>query len=319
MKHFKLLMLGFGLVLTLVLVVQPAQASRTYHRTPTTAIRHQTYYTTNSTSHTFKANGNYNRWTFKANHNLKNYRNTAWTATQKTYITKNGKRCLYYWVHNGANGASGWIWHGFLKPIKNSQAAMVSQLNVARNARQIVTVVQSGKSTATLRLWEKNRGLSWRNTLTASSRIGGSGIGYSREGSSRTPIGTYHLSFAFGKAAHVRTNGIGYRQIQKNSYWIEDLKDRQYNTWQNRKWANNKNEHLIDYTKAAPRNQYQLAVVMDNHGQNNGSGFFIHVRNQWATQGCVSISLGNMQKLVSKLSTRAYVTNVQYATQLLNY
>lgn len=409
MKHFKLLMLGFGLVLTLVLVVQPAQASRTYHRTPTTATAQRTYYTTNSTSHTFRANGNYNRWTFranhdlknyhntiwttvsktyitmngkpvlyywvrnsrtgvsgwiwhgylkpiqtykrtrttpvahktyyttdtrshtfrangnynywtfKANHDLKNYRNTTWTTTHKTYITMNGKPVLYYWVRNSRNGASGWIWHGYLKSRPTSEASLVSRLKVAPRAQQIVTVVQNGRSTATLRLWQKNANSTWQNTLTSSSRIGPNGIGRSHEGSSTTPIGVYHLSFAFGKAAHATTGGMSYRQIKRNTYWIEDIHDKQYNTWQSRSWANNKNEHLIDYTRAAPYNQYQLAVVMDNHGQNNGSGFFIHVRNQWATAGCVSISLGDMQRLVSRLGRNAYVVDVQNLAQLSNY
>jgi len=203
-------------------------------------------------------------------------------------------------------------------PITNSESSLVTNSKTAKKAQQIVTVIQNGSSTATLRLWQKS-GNTWQNKLTVSSRLGASGIGYSSEVSSKTPIGTYHLSFAFGKAGSVRTGGINYRQIKSNTYWIEDQHDKQYNSWQNRSWANNKNEHLIDYTKAAPHNQYQLAVVMDNHGQNNGSGFFIHVRNQWATEGCVAISYNDLQTLVGQLGKNAYVINVQNLNQLKNY
>ncbi|WP_261976709.1 GH25 family lysozyme [Lactiplantibacillus plantarum] len=199
-----------------------------------------------------------------------------------------------------------------------TEADIIGSMRVAQKAQQIVTVVQDGESTATLKLWQK-QGDTWRNILISSSRIGNGGIGNSHEGSSTTPKGVYHLSFAFGKGATAQTAGMSYRQIKPTSYWIEDQNDRQYNTWQDRSWANNKNEHLIDYTKAAPHNQYELVVVMDNQGQNNGSGFFIHVKNQWPTEGCVSISLSDMRTLVSHLGTKAYVVDVQNQAQLKNY
>jgi len=324
-KGLKLIIAGVVMMAVVLLATpQGAMASRTYQRTRTTPVAKKAYYTTDTKSHTFRANGNYSRWTFKANHDLKNYRNTTWTTTQKTYITMNGKRVLYYWVHNSKNNATGWIWSGYLKPkattsAPKTEAQLVAQTKVAKKAQQIVTVVQTGSSTATLKLWQKQRNATWQNKLTASSRIGVNGIGRSREGSSTTPIGAYHLSTAFGKATTARTAGMSYRQIKANSYWIEDPNDRQYNTWQTRGWANNQNEHLIDYTRAAPHNQYELAVVMDNHGQNNGSGFFIHVKNQWATAGCVSISLPELRNLVSQLGQQAYVIDVQKVAQLQNY
>ncbi|TBX47306.1 hypothetical protein EUZ87_04875 [Lactiplantibacillus paraplantarum] len=324
MKKMVNRLLGVALVVASITMLSSvsATANTYYHRTPTKATAKKTYYTTDTKSHTFRANGHYNRWTFKANHDLKNYRNTVWTTTQQTDITLHGKKVRYYWVHNSKNGATGWIWSGYLKPTKPksapSIATLVSRMKVAKKAQQIVTVIQNGSSTATLKLWQKNR-TGWKNTLTSTSRIGAAGIGNSHEGSSTTPKGVYHLSFAFGKAASARTSGMPYRQIKSNSYWIEDLHDRQYNTWQNRKWANNKNEHLINYTKAAPHNQYQLAIVMDNHGQRNGSGFFIHVKNQWATAGCVSINYNDVRTLLSRLGTKAYIVDVQNQSQLRNY
>ncbi|ALO02968.1 L,D-transpeptidase family protein [Lactiplantibacillus paraplantarum] len=324
MKKMVNRLLGVALVVASITMLSSvsATANTYYHRTPTKATAKKTYYTTDTKSHTFRANGQYNRWTFKANHDLKNYRNTVWTTTQQTDITMHGKKVRYYWVHNSKNGATGWIWSGYLKPTKPksapSIATLVSRMKVAKKAQQIVTVIQNGSSTATLKLWQKDR-TGWKNTLTSTSRIGAAGIGNSHEGSSTTPKGVYHLSFAFGKAASARTSGMPYRQIKSNSYWIEDLQDRQYNTWQNRKWANNKNEHLINYTKAAPHNQYQLAIVMDNHGQRNGSGFFIHVKNQWATAGCVSINYNDVRTLLSRLGTKAYIVDVQNQSQLKNY
>lgn len=295
-----------------------ARASQGYAHTAPVTIKKKTYYTTNRSAATYRDNAGNARWTFKRNHALKNYAGTRWTVSRQMMITKNGKVQRYYWVKNSRNGASGWVWSGYLKAVGSAENR-VTNLKTDKKAGQIVTVVQNGASTATLQLWSKNKGGIWQKKLTAASRIGPNGIGPSREGSSKTPVGAYHLSFAFGKAAKVKTGGIGYRKIQKTTYWIEDLADPQYNTWQNRSWANAKNEHLSDYTKAAPHNQYQLAVVMDNYGMNNGSGFFIHVKNQWATAGCVSISLGNMKKLIGQLGTRAYVVNAKSTSQLTHY
>lgn len=50
---------------------------------------------------------------------MKNYKNSTWTRTSKTYITKKGKRYLYYYVHNSKNNAAGWVWNGYLKAGKD--------------------------------------------------------------------------------------------------------------------------------------------------------------------------------------------------------
>ncbi|YAB14249.1 hypothetical protein ACT5GY_05145 [Lactiplantibacillus plantarum] len=172
------LLLGSVLMIAAVTMLSSvsANASTYYHRTPTRATARKAYYTTDTKSHTFRANGNYNRWTFRANHDLKNYRNTVWTTTQQTDIIMHGKKVRYYWVHNSKNGATGWIWSGYLKPVKAkaatpSEATLVSRMRVSKKAQQIVTVIQNGSSTATLKLWQKtNRG--WKNTLTSASPSG---------------------------------------------------------------------------------------------------------------------------------------------------
>lgn len=162
MKKIVNWLLGSVLMIAAVTMLSSvsANASTYYHRTPTRATARKAYYTTDTKSHTFRANGNYNRWTFRANHDLKNYRNTVWTTTQQTDIIMHGKKVRYYWVHNSKNGATGWIWSGYLKPVKAkaatpSEATLVSRMRVSKKAQQIVTVIQNGSSTATLKLWQK--------------------------------------------------------------------------------------------------------------------------------------------------------------------
>ncbi|WP_261975406.1 hypothetical protein [Lactiplantibacillus plantarum] len=88
MKKIVNWLLGSVLMIAAVTMLSSvsANASTYYHRTPTRATARKAYYTTDTKSHTFRANGNYNRWTFRANHDLKNYRNTVWTTTQQTDI-----------------------------------------------------------------------------------------------------------------------------------------------------------------------------------------------------------------------------------------
>lgn len=125
--------------------------TNTYKRTKTTKVAKKAYYTTNTTASTYKANGKINKWTFKKNHALKNYKNTTWTRTQKTYISMHGKKVLYYWVHNSKNNATGWIWSGYLKAGKNYQGTTAKaasgsyQKNTARNGK-IYTFKPGGNS-----------------------------------------------------------------------------------------------------------------------------------------------------------------------------
>lgn len=92
-----------------------------YQRTKTVPVTKKEYYTVNKTSQTFLANGDLNNWVFRANHQLKNMTAVTWTTTQKTYITINGKKRLYYWVHPSNGASAGWIWSGYLKAGKNKQ------------------------------------------------------------------------------------------------------------------------------------------------------------------------------------------------------
>lgn len=94
----------------------PVNASTGYHRTKTTPVSHKKYYSVSMTGKTFKANGSTKHFKFTANHYLKNYRTTTWTRTHKTYITKHGKKYLYYYVRNNTKkNVSGWVWSGYLK------------------------------------------------------------------------------------------------------------------------------------------------------------------------------------------------------------
>lgn len=108
---------------------QDVKASTGYRRTKTTAVSHKDYYSMNTKAATYSANGSTTHFKFKLNHYLKNYKNTTWTRTSKTYITKHGKRYLYYYVHNAKSGVAGWVWHGYLKAGKNYQLTSIKNVS----------------------------------------------------------------------------------------------------------------------------------------------------------------------------------------------
>lgn len=119
--HFKQLLLA-GIISISAFGSINAQAATGYKRTKTTSVSKKAYYTTNVKGSTYRNNKSTKHFVFKANHALKNYKNTTWTRTKKTTITKHGKKYLYYYVHNSKNNAAGWIYSKYLKAGKNYQA-----------------------------------------------------------------------------------------------------------------------------------------------------------------------------------------------------
>ncbi|RRK09228.1 hypothetical protein D1831_13865, partial [Lactiplantibacillus garii] len=97
-------------------MIQPAnvQASATYKRTKIVKVSKKAYYTTKNAK-TYTLNGSAQKLRLRANHNLKDYRNSTWTRSKKTTITKHGKKYLYYYVTNAKDGVTGWYLQKYLK------------------------------------------------------------------------------------------------------------------------------------------------------------------------------------------------------------
>jgi L,D-peptidoglycan transpeptidase YkuD (ErfK/YbiS/YcfS/YnhG family) len=190
-------------------------------------------------------------------------------------------------------------------------ASIVARSGTANKTNQIVTVVASG-STAKISLLEKSGG-TWAEVIKTNGYVGSLGVGQAREGSSRTPKGSYSLGFAFG-TSNPGTK-LPFRQITPNSYWISNVNDPDYNTWQERESSAPADEHLADYTV-----QYQYAIVINyNNGVGGGSAFFLHVSNGRPTAGCVSVSRDVMVQFMQRIAPGAYIINVNNQSEIANY
>ncbi|WP_010052832.1 S-layer domain-containing protein [Carnobacterium maltaromaticum] len=182
----------------------------------------------------------------------------------------------------------------------------------AQYSDQIIGVVASGSS-AQIYLFEKSGG-QWQTILSTGGQVGSGGVGQASEYVSNTPKGSYGMSLAFGTGGNPGSP-LPYRQITPNSYWISNVNDPQYNTWQERATSDPADEHLISYSQ-----QYQYAIALDyNGGVGGGSAFFLHVSNGAPTAGCIAVPLGVMQQLITRIHGGARIINVNSQAELANY
>jgi len=192
---------------------------------------------------------------------------------------------------------------------------IVAKSKTAKLTNQIVTAVAKGTD-AQVTLWGKIDGV-WKQIFTASGFVGKEGIGHASEGSLRTPMGSYPLGFAFGKANP--GTKLPFRQITKSSYWISDVNSDLYNTWQEGDFAENGNEHLAEYEDL----QYYYAIVIhyntDLRVKGAGSAFFFHVSNGQPTAGCVAMPKPDMEKFMQLIRPGAYIINVRDPKDVANF
>lgn len=196
------------------------------------------------------------------------------------------------------------------------QLPAVAKTNIAENTDQIVTVVGTGGGSVKVEYWKKSGG-EWTSSLSTNGFVGPGGItGNKKEGDGKTPAGAFRLGFAFG-TSNPGTK-MPYRAIKDDSYWISNVNDPDYNTWQNRDSSNSADEHLISY-----KDSYKYAMVINYNTHNPtkgaGSAIFLHVSNGSPTLGCVSIPESHMVTLMKELKDSAQMIIVNSESDIANY
>lgn len=124
-----------------------------------------------------------------------------------------------------------------------------------------------------------------------------------KEGDGKTPIGEFELGIILTTHQDINNiNGLKYKQITKNMYWVDDLKSRYYNQlvdiskvkkdWQSA-------EHLIDYPI-----QYEYLIEIKTNPNNikgQGSAIFLHCTNDKPTAGCIAIDKEIMKEIIENI------------------
>ncbi|MBM7095473.1 SH3 domain-containing protein [Bacillus sp. H-16] len=199
---------------------------------------------------------------------------------------------------------------------KKEELPAVARTKTASNTDQILTVVSTGGGSAKVEYWKKSGG-TWNKEMSTNGFVGSNGVSANKvEGDRKAPTGAYRLGFAFG------TENPGtkksFRQITDNSYWISNVNDPEYNTWQERESSHAHDEHLIKY-----RDQYKYAMVINYNTHNpvsgKGSAIFLHISNGTPTLGCVSVPEAQMRMLMQELGDNAYIIIAGSESELAGY
>jgi L,D-peptidoglycan transpeptidase YkuD (ErfK/YbiS/YcfS/YnhG family) len=185
----------------------------------------------------------------------------------------------------------------------------------------VVTAPTWSSTHATLRAYERDGNGGWREVIGATpARLGWSGLYLAaerRQGSGRTPAGTFAIPRAFGRLADPGTK-LPYTQFDRNDAWTYNPKNPfTYNVFQTVKasWSSYGGyvERLWSHG-----NQYRYVAVLDYNlpggpihtGSDGirrsttpadtkaGGGIFLHVTDGRSTAGCIAIPQATMRSVL---------------------
>lgn len=138
------------------------------------------------------------------------------------------------------------------------------------------------------------------------ARVGSQGLGQASESRSKTPLGRFGLTEAYGRLANPGTN-LPYKVLDWYDWWVSDVNSRYYNTHYRCggtiycPFDITKGERLMAYGAA-----YNYLVVINYNRspvvRGAGSAFFLHVTTGGPTGGCVATGQSDMVWLLRWLN-----------------
>ncbi|OMC48902.1 hypothetical protein A5745_05860 [Mycobacterium sp. IS-2888] len=180
--------------------------------------------------------------------------------------------------------------------------------NSVGNATQVVSVVSTGGSNATMDIWQRT-GAGWQDLRSGiPTHVGSAGMApQAKSGVPATPMGVYSLDSAFGTAPNPGT-GLPYTQVGPNHWWSGDDHSPTFNSMQ----VCQKSQ--CPFNTADSENleipQYKHAVVMGvnkNKVPGGGAAFFFHTTDGAPTEGCVAIDDAQLVSIMKWLQPGAVI------------
>ncbi|MCR5732116.1 MAG: L,D-transpeptidase family protein [Sphaerochaetaceae bacterium] len=170
----------------------------------------------------------------------------------------------------------------------------VTKLDQAKDAKQLFIVAGMGKTTAYVSMHQKADDGTWKQIITTPGFIGKLGLGKTKEGDAKTPVGTYHFNRAFGIKDDPGCTAFEYHKVSADDYWSGDVREGySYNEMVSIKDLPDLNkgdsEHLIDYQL---QYKYCMNISWNEEGTaGKGSAIFLHCFGPQKpyTGGCVAI------------------------------
>ncbi|MBQ6235189.1 MAG: L,D-transpeptidase family protein [Clostridia bacterium] len=191
----------------------------------------------------------------------------------------------------------------------------VGKLDAAKGAKQlfVVAALSEDATDAWVSLHEKSSDGSWHMIMTTPGFVGRNGIGKTREGDARTPVGVFHFNRAFGIADDPGC-AIPYVKVDADTYWSGDPREGyHYNELVNLKdlpgldVESGDSEHIIDYVY---HYQYCLNISYNEEGTPGlGSAIFLHCFGPVKpyTGGCVAIPEDYMRYVLQRVDENTVV------------
>lgn len=211
------------------------------------------------------------------------------------------------------------IWQGTDGKWYVEDAEKIGQLEVAKYTDQIIVVAVSDEG-ARLCFYERvidnkiimknavnvnegedeNLNAEWKLVLETEALIGKNGLGKTREGDGKTPIGTFRFTDAFGILENSETK-MNYTQVNENHYWVDDGESKYYNQFIStdeveKDWKSA--EHICEYGESY---HYVLATSYNSDCiPGLGSAVFLHCTSDEAeaTAGCIAIPERYMKVII---------------------
>ncbi|CQD09186.1 hypothetical protein BN000_01874 [Mycobacterium europaeum] len=180
--------------------------------------------------------------------------------------------------------------------------------NSVGNATQVVSVMSTGGSNATMDIYQRTAA-GWQALRTGiPTHVGSAGMApQAKSGVPATPMGVYTLDSAFGTAPNPGT-GLPYTQVGPNHWWSGDDHSPTFNSMQVCQKAQ------CPFNTAESENlqipQYKHAVVMGvnkNKTPGGGAAFFFHTTDGKPTEGCVAVDDAQLVSIMKWLRPGAVI------------
>ena len=212
------------------------------------------------------------------------------------------------------------IWQGTDGKWMIEDAEKIGQLEVAQYTNQIMVVSVSDDG-AKLCLYEsvcdgveeqkseykhekcktsESEDGTWQLVLETEAIIGKNGLGKTKEGDGKTPIGVFLFVKAFGILNNPGTK-VEYTKVGENDYWVDDSGSSYYNQFVSanecvKDWDSA--EHIVEYGESY---HYVLATSYNSERiPGRGSAVFLHCTSEEAeyTAGCIAVSEVYMREIM---------------------
>ncbi|MFD1888308.1 L,D-transpeptidase family protein [Paenibacillus wenxiniae] len=169
----------------------------------------------------------------------------------------------------------------------------------------LVAADRSSSSTGRLYVYEKQAGTWQRQLGPIPVVLGNRGLGKTKEGDGKTPLGTYTLGTAFGSSPQPPAGlQIDYRPAGADDYWVDTPQSPDYNNWV--AYEGDPQERWSSFERLN-HPLYQHAVVI-NYNTNpvvpgKGSAIFMHI---WRaadkpTEGCIAMSKDHLLRVMKMI------------------